>query len=187
MPFSRASCGVAKVTGWPLSRISPPVGWNTPDIALISVVLPAPLSPASATTSPGRTAMEKSFSARTAPKCLERFRTSSRGAFWLVLFILTGSNEPALRLVDEDGNDDDDTDGDELPERLDIDEHQPVLNDRDHQRAGDRAEDGAGAAEQAGAADHHRGDAVEQQGLAGLRRTGGEARGVERAAKASAH
>src|SRR6478735_462220 len=167
MPFSRASCGVAKVTGWPLSRISPPVGWNTPDIALISVVLPAPLSPASATTSPGRTAMEKSLSARTAPKCLERLRTSSRGVVWLLLFILTGSTEPALRLVDKDGNDDDDADGDELPERLDIDEDQPVLDDRDHQRTGDRAENGAGAAEQAGAADDHGRDTVEQQRLAG--------------------
>src|SRR3954451_21003547 len=112
MPFSRASCGVANATCWPPSRISPPVGWNTPEIALISVVLPAPLSPASATTSPGRTAMEKSLSARTAPKCLDRLRTSSKGVFWSLLFILAASTEPALRLVYEHGNDDDDADGD---------------------------------------------------------------------------
>ena len=100
---------------------------------------------------------------------------------------MASSTEPALRLVDKDGDNDDETDGDELPERLDIDENQPVLNDGDDQGAGDRPEDGAGATEQAGAADHHGCDAVEQQGFAGLGGAGGEARGIERATEAGAH
>ena len=45
------------------------------------------------------------------------------------------------RLVDQHRDDDDDADGDELPERLDVDEDQPVLDDGDDQGAGDRAED----------------------------------------------
>ena len=44
-----------------------------------------------------------------------------------------------------------------------------VAEDADDQRADQRADDRAAAAEQAGAADHHRGDAVEIGGLAGLR------------------
>ena len=49
-------------------------------------------------------------------------------------------------------------DRDELPERLDVDEHEAVLDDRDDQRADHGADDRARAAEQARPADHDRGD-----------------------------
>ena len=49
--------GWRRPTRSPLYQISPSSGWKTPEIALIRVDLPAPLSPASATTSP-RTQLE---------------------------------------------------------------------------------------------------------------------------------
>src|SRR6476661_432407 len=52
-----------------------------PEIALIKVDLPAPLSPTSATTSPCPTSKSTSVSARTAPKLLLTPFSSSRGVF----------------------------------------------------------------------------------------------------------
>src|SRR5579871_1573106 len=138
MPLSRASWGVAKLIGCPPSRISPESWRNTPEIALMIVDLPAPLSPASATTSPGWTSKDTLFSACTAPKAFETLRIDRIGAASLNL---PPSHQPALGLVDEDRDDDDDADRDKLPERLDVDEDQAVLDDRDDQSAGNRAGD----------------------------------------------
>src|SRR5271170_1305283 len=178
IPLSRASCGEEKETRRWSSSISPLSSWKTPETAFIRVDLPAPLSPARATTSPGCTSSETPASACTPPKCLVALRTVRMGARSLNL---APSQKLALRLVDQHGNDDHRAHRDELPERLDIDEHQTILDDRDDEGAGDRPRDIARTAEQAGAADHNRGDGVEQQGLARLRRAGGEATGVERA------
>src|SRR4051812_36927914 len=52
-----------------------------PEIALIRVDLPAPLSPTRATTSPLPTSKSTSVSARTAPKLLLTPFSSSRGVF----------------------------------------------------------------------------------------------------------
>src|SRR5271165_7020982 len=120
---------------------------------LISVDLPAPLSPASASTSPAASDSDTRSSACTPPKRLEISRTSSS-----LSLIDAPAAQPLLALIDQHRDDDDDPDGDELPEWLDVDEHQPVLDHGDDQRPDQRADDGAGAAEQAGAADHHRGD-----------------------------
>src|SRR5574337_737265 len=115
MPASRASRGVAKATGSPRSRISPALGACTPEIALISVDLPAPLSPASASTSPHSRSKLTFSSACTPPKRLESPRTARIGSL-----IATGACEQrALALIDNDGDDDDDADRDELPERND--------------------------------------------------------------------
>ncbi len=159
----------------PARRISPSSWRWTPEIALISVDLPAPLSPASASTSPSARSSDTPLSAWTPPKRLDRLRTDSR---WLSPS--WRPREPALALVDQHRDDDDDAHGHELPERLDIDEHQPVLDHGDHQGAGDGAADRARPAEQAGAADHHRGDRVEQQRLPRLGRAGVEAGGIQR-------
>src|SRR5271154_1442601 len=102
MPLSRASCGVAKSIGLPSSRISPSSWRNTPEIALMSVDLPAPLSPASATTWPGATSNETRFSACTAPNAFETLRTERIGSLGK-----TPSRQPALRLIDKHGDDDD--------------------------------------------------------------------------------
>src|SRR5271166_5750034 len=178
MPLARASCGVANLIGLPPSRMSPSSWWNTPEIALMIVDLPAPLSPASATTSPGNTSNDTRLRACTAPKAFETLRTERMGS---PSFNLAPSHQAALRLIDQHRHDDDRPDRDELPERLDVDEDEAVLNDRDDESAGDRAPDRAGSAEQTGAADDDRSDRIEQQRLAGLGRAGGEAAGVQRA------
>src|SRR5271165_4076868 len=118
MPFSRASCGVEKAIGLPSSRISPESWRNTPEIALMMVDFPAPLSPASATTSPGWTSNDTPFKACTAPKAFETLRTERIGSASLNL---SPSHEATLGLVDEHRNDDDNADRDELPKRLDVD------------------------------------------------------------------
>src|SRR5579863_5265399 len=182
MPLSRASCGVANAIFRPSSRISPSSWPKTPDTALMTVDLPAPLSPASATTSPGNTSNETLSSACTAPNRLETLRTDRIG---LASLNRAPSDVTALGLVDEHGDDDHHSDRDELPERLDVDEHQPILDDGDDEGAGDRAPDRAGAAEQAGAADDDRSDRVEQQRLARLRRAGGKAPSVHRTGEAA--
>src|SRR5213076_2139102 len=58
-----------------------------PATHLMSVDLPAPLSPTSAITSPSRTSKSTSCKARTEPKCLETPRSSRVGA---VVVALTG-------------------------------------------------------------------------------------------------
>src|SRR3954454_20261147 len=69
------------VTGSPSKRISPLSAVYVPATHLISVDLPAPLSPTSAITSPWRTSKSTSVSARTEPKSLEAARTSSVGVW----------------------------------------------------------------------------------------------------------
>src|SRR5262245_46828699 len=108
---------------------------------------------------------ETLFSACTPPKCLETFRTVRMAAGSLNL---PPSHEATLGLVDQHGDDDHGADRDELPERLDIDEDEPVLDDGNDERAGYRTQDRARAAEQAGAADHDRRDRIEQQRFACL-------------------
>src|SRR5450631_2965849 len=119
MPLSRASCGEENEIFRPSSSISPSSSWKTPEMALISVDLPAPLSPASATTSPGKTLSETLSSACTAPNCFEALLTARIGACSLSL---PSSEIAALGLIDEHRDDDDAADRDELPERLDVDQ-----------------------------------------------------------------
>src|SRR3954453_20338730 len=65
------------VTGWPSTRMSPEVGVSVPDKILTSVLLPAPLSPMSAVTSPARTSKLTSDSALTWPYTFVMSRASS--------------------------------------------------------------------------------------------------------------
>src|SRR5437763_128093 len=53
MPRRIAARGDSSRTGWPFMRISPASGWYTPLRHFKSALFPAPLSPMSATTSPG--------------------------------------------------------------------------------------------------------------------------------------
>src|SRR5918999_5521937 len=77
MPRRAASLGPWMFTSWPSKRISPLSNGWMPAMHLISVDLPAPLSPTSAMTSPWDTWKSTSNSAWTAPKLLET-PTSSR-------------------------------------------------------------------------------------------------------------
>src|SRR5262245_25147800 len=107
MPPSRASCGLASTIVSPLYRISPSSGWKTPEMTLISVDFPAPLSPASATTSPAARVRLTFSRACTPPKRLLMFRASRRNG---TSFIDPPSAKAFLALIDEHRDDDDDTD-----------------------------------------------------------------------------
>src|SRR3954451_17542414 len=79
MPRAEASFGPWMLTGEPRKRTSPSsIGWM-PAMHLISVDLPAPLSPTSAIVSPARTSKSTSFSAWTEPNDFETFRSSRSG------------------------------------------------------------------------------------------------------------
>src|SRR4051812_21321172 len=62
----------------PYSIVPSSIGWM-PAMHLISVDLPAPLSPTSAIVSPARTSKSTSFSAWTEPNDFETFRSSRSG------------------------------------------------------------------------------------------------------------
>jgi hypothetical protein len=70
MPARRLSSGVWKSTSWPSTVIRPSSGRCTPVRHLISVDLPAPLSPTIAVISPLRAAIDAPRSAVTLPKRL---------------------------------------------------------------------------------------------------------------------
>src|SRR5208283_947091 len=72
------------------------------------------------------------------------------------------------RLADRDGDDDDDSSGDELLAVFETHQQQSVVDDADHQRTDDRADHGAGAAEEARAAEHRGRDDGEFVALAEL-------------------
>src|SRR3954451_16817619 len=79
IPSLAASFGPWMCTGWPSKRTSPPsIGWM-PATHLISVDLPAPLSPTRAMTSPAETWKSTSCRAITAPKCFDTPRSSWTG------------------------------------------------------------------------------------------------------------
>src|SRR5919199_3083669 len=80
MPSFAESFGPWMLTDSPSKTISPLSIGLIPATHLISVDLPAPLSPTSAMTSPARTSKSASRSACTEPKLLEIFRSSSVGA-----------------------------------------------------------------------------------------------------------
>ena len=80
MPAPRASMGVVNTRGRPSSRISPVSAVWTPDRIFMRVDFPAALSPTRPTTSPAPMTRETSRSATIAPKRLETFRISTRGA-----------------------------------------------------------------------------------------------------------
>ena len=82
MAVMRAACaasGDAKATGAPPIRISPASGRWMPVRIFTSVDLPAPFSPTSAVTRPGRSARSTPSSALTPGKSLDTPRSSSSG------------------------------------------------------------------------------------------------------------
>src|SRR5690606_20152249 len=79
MPRAIASRGLSKTTGSPSIRISPLVGLWTPDMVLMKVDFPAPLSPSRQWHSPAMTDTDTPASAITEPKCFSMFRSSISG------------------------------------------------------------------------------------------------------------
>src|ERR1700689_151831 len=86
MPCRRASSGPLIVTGFPSIKISPEVGVSVPDRILTSVLLPAPLSPMRATTSPACTSKLAPDSALTCPYTFVMSRASSARLIEPLLF-----------------------------------------------------------------------------------------------------
>src|SRR5438552_17467509 len=79
MPSATASAGPCSAVSAPSQRIAPASAGKIPEMILMSVDLPAPLSPTSATTSPGRTWNRTSVRACTAPNRLLMPRSSRNG------------------------------------------------------------------------------------------------------------
>ena len=71
--------GLGEADGLPSSTISPSSPWWTPEMHLMSVDLPAPLSPTRPTTSPARTSRLTPLTAVRPPKRLTRSPTASIG------------------------------------------------------------------------------------------------------------
>src|SRR5918993_2955119 len=154
MPACRASCGLRKWISrpsrntWPESGISAPVG------ALINVAWPAPLSPITASTSPGNRSTSTPSRPITLPKVLIRPRAdttvvlgSARSPagpryFSSVVELMSGL-DLSNPLVDRDGNNDQHADG----------QHAKLVVD----------------ARQAHPADHHRSDGLQVGGDDGVR------------------
>src|SRR5713101_9073611 len=78
MPARRAPSGEEKCTGSPPNMMRPEVGVWTPEIHLIRVDFPAPLSPTIAVISPLRAQMVTSLTAWTAPNHFLTLSTSRR-------------------------------------------------------------------------------------------------------------
>src|SRR5271163_2656795 len=90
MPAARASAGERNDRAASLIAIVPRAGGKTPVRIFTSVLLPAPLAPISAWTSPGRTLRLAERSATTEPNLLAMSRASRRFAalFMTTLFLL---------------------------------------------------------------------------------------------------
>ncbi len=95
------------------------------------------------------------------------------GVTHVVWSVIAGAS--AAKLVEVDGADQHRADGDLLPERLDADDHEAVLQHRRDEHAEDGPEDRADAAEQARAADDDGGDRVQVVGVVAADRGGREA------------
>src|SRR5690242_15100471 len=68
----------------------------------------------------------------------------------------------ALELIDVHGRDEDESDRDLLPERLDVRDDEPVLQHGRDEHADDRADDAADTAEEARPAQDHPGDHLQR-------------------------
>ena len=79
MPLWLASRGLLNSTTLPCISTVPEVGLCTPERTLISVDLPAPLSPSKHKTSLGRTSSEMSWRTSTGPNDLLTLFSFSRG------------------------------------------------------------------------------------------------------------
>ena len=152
----------------------------TPLIALMSVDFPAPLSPSRASTSPRATSSDTPSSATTAPNRLLASRTSStapcahrvgHGAPTACMLRNRRSRWPRTT-SSSTADDDHRAGGDVLPVRVDPEQVQPVAHHGDDQRAGERVEHRAPAAEEAGPADDHGRDRVQLGERAGRGRPG---------------
>src|SRR5215211_712048 len=196
MPRSRASMGELIVTSSPSRRIRPSSGWWTPLRHLMSVDLPAPLSPRRARISPCRSSRLISSRASVAPNRFVRFRTSrigvslssclvcSRSASTSLSLGLEGA-EPPLEIPAEHvelyGEDDDPAGDHQLPELVDVQQVEAVRDHPEDERAYQGPADIAPTAKEAGSSYDDGGDGLQLPQLAGGRVTRGGPAGGDQA------
>src|SRR6266566_8363852 len=163
MPCSSAWRGESKDTWVPSTSYVPELGWCSPEMILIRVDLPAPLSPSTQVTSPARTSIEMSFSAMTLPKYLLTWRTSSNGAlFWFITSSTPrGRRAASHQCVHADRDEQDHAKEREVPVGVPPGEDDANLREADYQRADRCADRGPIPAGQQTAADD-RGDDEEE-------------------------
>ena len=140
-PSSRASAGDPNVDRLAVELDRRPASSRcAPLMHLISVDLPAPLSPSRASTSPARTSSATSSSASTAPKRFVTSRTASAGASrprWALMpsappgRTLKRSSTRAAQDVQLDREQDHDADGHQLVEGVDVEQVEDVADDAD--------------------------------------------------------
>src|SRR5689334_5135170 len=150
MPAWRASRGELKVVSTPSTRTVPPSCWCTPDRILISVDLPAPLSPSKQVTSPASTCSETSLRAITLPKNLLTRSSSSRCAA-VPPFVLAVTSPRLLGAaadggVEHDGRHQHDALEEVDPVRVPAGVDDPDLRHPEDHRAEGRADHGSVAA-----------------------------------------
>src|ERR1700691_6154119 len=161
MPFARASSTLFGSYGWPCSHILPASCFWKPEMILISVDLPAPLSPSSPSTSPFLRCRLTSRSAVTGPKRLAMCSTrrTSSGAEAGPTTSCSASRSTTAGVppahtpdIDVGGHRDDDREArvEEQVVRVDPLQDQSVLEDAEEQRTDQRADDGARTARQQG-------------------------------------
>src|SRR5919197_1379147 len=157
MPRFMAWRGVAMSTLTPSTRISPSLARCTPDRMLISVDLPAPLSPTRPSASPRLKSSVTPFSACTPEYHLCRLRTEMMASpFMASRLHLDGAGTPPHPGIGDDREDGEHADRELEPVGVDGREHQAVVDHADQRGADNAAGDRADAAGERHAADHGR-------------------------------
>src|SRR5215212_4814434 len=169
------------VTSSPSRKTWPSSGWWTPLRHLMSVDLPAPLSPSSARTSSRRNSRLTLSRASVAPNRFVTLRTSRIGvsfSSWLVCSRSASTSaspslesaEPSLEApakhVELHGEDDDAAGDYQLPVLVDVQQVETVRDDPENERADQDSGDGTSAAEKAASTDDHGGDGLQLRQLA---------------------
>src|SRR3954469_17942511 len=180
MPSERAWSTERSSTSSPLTTRRPSSGFWKPETILMSVDLPAPLSPSRPSTSPLRRCRLMSRSAVTGPKRLAtRSTRSTPSSARASSGVTMRSSAKAAPLsdasdVDVDDHRDEDRDAQDEVEVVGVDalEGQAVAQDAEEQRAAQRPARGALTAREQGAADH-RGRHGSEHRLRRSRRVGG--------------
>src|SRR5918993_5118343 len=175
MPACRASCGLRKWISRPSRNTWPESGIRAPVSALINVDLPAPLSPITASTSPGNRSTSTPSRPITLPKVLISPRAESTVVvgsasspagprYFSSVVELISDLDLSNPLVDRDRDDDEHADGQHAQLVVHARQAQTDVERVHDQCSKHGAEDSTAPTEQAGSADHDRGDGLQVGG-----------------------
>src|ERR1041384_6971679 len=159
MPRSSASRGESRGTGVPSTRYVPALGGWTPARILISVDLPAPLSPSRQWTSPRRSRRLTSWRAATVPN---RLLTPSSSRMWSARAMSPRPRDAAAHVVvEQHGDEQHQAQEHAEPVRIDVGIGEADLHDAEDQRAEAGPDHRAVAAGEQAAADNGGDDRLE--------------------------